>query len=84
MSELSKSLLDIFTPDNPDVHIECINGYDIPVIEMTDSIGSYLAIPALHKDLSNICNSYVCGHYIEQIDYDSFNGKNAIIKAYYH
>lgn len=83
MSELTKSPLEIFVPDNPNVLYTNINGYDVPMLELSDAHGMYLAIPALNKELSDICGQIINGHIINEIDYDMYNGKQAIIKAYY-
>ncbi|MGN0319856.1 MAG: hypothetical protein ACI4D1_02995 [Lachnospira sp.] len=83
MADLSKSPAEFFTPDNPNVVIININGYNVPILELSDKKGTYIAIPALYKELSDIANQFINGHYITEIDYDKFNGKVAIIKAYY-
>lgn len=83
MSELVKSPSEIFNPDNPNIRLECINGYDVPLLKLSDEHGGYFAIPALNMELSNICGHFVCEHMIREIDYDTYNGEVAIIKAYY-
>lgn len=83
MADLSQSPAEIFTPNNPNVVLTNINGYEVPTLEFSDKRGSYIAIPALNKELSDIAKQFINGHYITEIDYDKFNGKVAIIKAYY-
>lgn len=83
MSELVKSPSEIFTPDNPNIRIECINGYEVPLLALSDDHGRYFAIPALNMELSNICGQFLCEHIISEIDYDTYNGEIAVIKAYY-
>lgn len=83
MSELSQDPVSIFTPENPNIKIEYINGYLVPTLELCDTHGSYLAIPALYPELSDICEQVISGYMITEIDYDTYNGKQAIIKAYY-
>lgn len=63
-----------------------LNGYDTFFIEAADDIGKYLLIaipPNAGKDISEITNTFVNGHFIQQIDYGKINGKVAYIKAYY-
>lgn len=83
MSELSKSPSEIFTPNTPCVEFENINGYDLPVLELSDKHGNYVAIPALYNETSDICGKFIHGHFITEVDYDTYNGEVAIIKAYY-
>lgn len=54
MADLSQSPAEIFTPDNPNIVITNINGYDVPILELSDKRGSYIAIPAINKELSDI------------------------------
>lgn len=83
MSELTRNPAEIFTPDSPNIMFEDINGFLVPILELSDTRGSYIAIPALNDELSDICGQFICGHLISEIDYDTYNGKPAIIKAYY-
>lgn len=73
----------LFNRDNPNIILEEINGEIIPTLEMSDSHGNYIAIPALNKNFANICGQFICGHMIKEIDYDSIEEKTVIIKAYY-
>lgn len=62
-----------------------INGYDTYFSEGQDNHGTFLliAIPEnSDKNISDICNTFVNGHMIKEIDY--YNTENAkFIKAYY-
>lgn len=62
-----------------------INGYDTYFSEEQDSHGSFLliAIPInADKDISDICNTFVNGHMIKEIDYHNTENTK-FIKAYY-
>ncbi len=60
-----------------------INGIPTKVISMSDEHGSFFAIKATDPALSNICGDFVLGKYIEEIDYLKYQGRVAVIKAYY-
>lgn len=63
-----------------------INGYDTFFTEASDDIGKYLLIhipPNADKDISEIHDTIVNGHLIQQIDYLKVDGKVSFIKAYY-
>lgn len=59
MSELSKSPIDIFTSDAPGIIFEEVNGITVPILQMSDISGNYLAFPAMDKSLSDICGSFI-------------------------
>lgn len=60
-----------------------IDGIPTRVINTHDERGIYLAIEATHPELSNICGDIVLGKLITEIDYLTYQGRVAIIKAYY-
>lgn len=60
-----------------------INGIPTQVLNMSDEHGNYLAILATDPSLSDICDEFVLGKYIKEIDYLNYQGQVAIIKAYY-
>ncbi len=60
-----------------------INGIPTKVLNMSDEHGNYLAILATDPSLSDICDEFVLGKYIKEIDYLNYQGQVAIIKAYY-
>ncbi len=63
-----------------------INGYNTFFVESVDDIGKHLLIcipPNAGKDISEITNTFVNGHLIQQIDYKKVNDKVKYIKAYY-
>ena len=59
-----------------------INGIHTCALQLNDSNGSYYAIPATDKRIQPF-PSTIEGHFIRQIDYDTYHGKVAILKAYY-
>lgn len=62
-----------------------INGYDTYYVENQDNIGSHLLIaipPYAEKNIADFCGTIICGHLINQIDYETIND-NRYIKAYY-
>lgn len=83
MSELSMSPVELFRSRESDVISVNINGIDTFVLELSDENRNYLAIPATDKDLSKICFTFVLNHLITRVTYDTYQGKVAIIKAYY-
>ncbi|MEG1502418.1 MAG: hypothetical protein RR063_11610 [Anaerovoracaceae bacterium] len=83
MSNLTQSPAEIFNENSRNVINANIEGFDVSVLELSNSHGSYLAIPALDPELSDICGKFVLGHLIKEIDYDKFQGKVVLIKAYY-
>ncbi len=63
-----------------------INGYDTYFVDAEDNIGKHLLIfipDNAGDDLSDICNTFVEGHLIQQIGYQEVNDKVTFIKAYY-
>lgn len=83
MSELNISPAELFKQNLAkliNVHINGINTY---VLELNDTRGKYLAIIATNKALSHIGGQIICGHLIKEVDYDTYKGKTAIIKARY-
>lgn len=83
MSELSMSPVELFRSHESDAISVNINGIDTYVLELNDNKGNYLAIPATDKDLSQICGTFVLNRLIKEISYDKYQGKVALIKAYY-
>lgn len=62
-----------------------INGYNTYYVESSDEVGKHLLIaipPNAEKDISDICGSYVCNHFIKQVDYKLVDDTR-FIKAYY-
>lgn len=60
-----------------------INGIQTTVLNMSDEHGNFLAIPATDYALSDICGKFVLGKLIKEIDYMTYKGHVAVIKAYY-
>lgn len=83
MSDMPMSPHDLFEAHRDEAIITNINGIDTAVLRLSDNIGNYFAILATDNDLSDICGTMLLGELIKQIDYDEYNGKTAIIKAYY-
>lgn len=81
MDELKISPTELFgTPESITI---TINGITTKVLDMSDSHGNFLAISATDKSLSDICGDFILGKFIKEIDYLKYQGKVAIIKAYY-
>ncbi|MFQ9509536.1 MAG: hypothetical protein ACLRZ7_01005 [Lachnospiraceae bacterium] len=81
MTELKMSPDELFkTYENTQI---TINGIPTQVLHMNDERGNFFAIRATHKDLSDICGDLVLGKLITEINYAKYNGRVAIIKAYY-
>lgn len=59
-----------------------INGIKTYALKMNDDIGKHFAIPILNANLQPFPET-VQGHFIKQIDFDTYCGKPAILKAYY-
>lgn len=83
MSELNISPGELFAQNSTMLINVYINGIDTNVLELSDNHGNYLAIIAHDKMLSKINDQVILGHWIKEIDYDNYQGKVAIIKAYY-
>lgn len=63
-----------------------INGYDTYFTEAENDIGKYLLIaipPHADYSFSDICNSFINGHLITQVDYYKTDGKITHVMAYY-
>ncbi|MDE7434454.1 MAG: hypothetical protein K2N01_01340 [Lachnospiraceae bacterium] len=81
MQELKISPDELFaTSDNVQISI---NGIPAKVINMSDERGNFFAIKATAPELSNICGDFVLGKLITEIDYLKYEGRIAVIKAYY-
>jgi hypothetical protein len=61
-----------------------INGIETKVIHMSDEHGDFLAIWATDPALYDICGDIVLGKSIYDIEYLKYQGRIAVIKAYYH
>lgn len=83
MSELNISPFELFNQNLDKLINVYINGINTYVLNLSDTHGKYLAIIAQDKKLSNILGQVICGHLIKEIDYDKYQGKVVIIKAYY-
>ena len=62
-----------------------INGYDTYYVDNQESAKPSLLIAVPNnagKDISEICGSIICGHWIKQVDYEIIDEKR-FIKAYY-
>lgn len=81
MNEIKIPLDEFFNPTNSIDAV--INGISTRVIQMSDEHGNFLAIEAKSKQISDICGKFVLGKFITQIDYIKYQGKIAIIKAYF-
>ena len=81
MKELKISPDELFGTSD-DVKI-FINGIQTKIINTSDEHGNYFAILATDPELSNICGEFVFGKYIKEVDYLKYQGRIAVIKAYY-
>lgn len=59
-----------------------INGIKTYALKMSDDIGNYFAIPLTDSNLQPFPH-IIQGHFIRQVDFDTYNGHPAILKAYY-
>ncbi len=62
-----------------------VNGYDTYYVDHNTSTDPYLliAIPSnAGKDISHICGTFVCDHFVKQVDYEIID-EIRFIKAYY-
>lgn len=85
MSEININPID-FIVNDPTKRLVVIFGIETFVVDYEDSQGHCIAFLASAdgKELSNsICGEFVLGHLIRMIDYDTYNGVVAIVKAYY-
>ena len=83
MMNYTHSPFDVFESQKENLIPLNLNGIDTFALELSDSIGKYYAIPALDKRIQPIPDE-IFGHTIWQIDFDTFNGKPAILKAYFN
>ncbi len=58
---------------------------DIPtrITSMSDERGNFFAIEATSPELADICGDIVLGKLITEIDYLTYQGQLAVIKAYF-
>ena len=81
MKELKISPDEFFgTSENVQISI---NGIHTRVIGLSDEHGHFFAIELTDPSLIDICGDIVLGKLITEIDYIKYQGKTAIIKAYY-
>lgn len=62
-----------------------VNGYDTYYVDHAEFSAPYLliAVPSnAGKDISRICGTFICEHWIKQVDYEIID-KTRFIKAYY-